>query len=64
MRIKAALALGWFWAVDVKGDDVVDVLNLPRKPRPMIEFEKPKDLPQKEPVLDVKVESDAVVFTR
>jgi hypothetical protein len=63
LHLVAALALGWFWAVDVQGTDEVPVVVV-RKPRQKIEFEKPKDVPQKEPVLDVKQESEAVVFTR
>jgi hypothetical protein len=63
MHVLAALALAWFWAVDLKGEEEIPIVVV-RKPRQKIEFDPPKDLPPKEPVVEVKQESEAVVFTK
>jgi hypothetical protein len=62
MHVLAALALAWFWAVDVKGDDEIPISMPPRKPRPIVVFEPPRDVPPKEKLLDSKTESEEVVF--
>ena len=63
LHLLAALALGFFWAVDVAGTDEIPVV-ITRPPRPKIEFQPPQDLPPKEPVLDIKQESTEVVFKK
>ena len=62
-HVVAALALAWFWAVDVRGDEEVPIV-VARKPRPVVEFDKPQDQPLKEKILDVKQQADEVLYQK
>ncbi len=64
IHVVFALLIGLLWAVQAKGDEEAVVVSPPRKPRPVPDLEKPRDLDPNKKILDMKKSVEDPVFRK
>ncbi|HXG60569.1 MAG TPA: hypothetical protein VNO22_04275, partial [Planctomycetota bacterium] len=64
LHTAAFLAIGFFWTVQAQPEEEAVVVSPPRKPRPLPEMEKRRDLDPNRKILDVKKPSEDPVFKK
>ncbi|MFN3486083.1 MAG: prenyltransferase/squalene oxidase repeat-containing protein, partial [Planctomycetota bacterium] len=60
----AFLAIGFFWAVKAAPEEDAVVVSPPRKPRPLPELEKPRNLDPNKKILDIQKSADEPVYKK
>jgi hypothetical protein len=64
IHTAAFLAIGFFWAVQARPEEAAVVVSPLRKPRPLPELEKPRDLDPNKKVLDMQKSVEDPVYKK
>jgi hypothetical protein len=64
IHVVIALLCGWFWVVAAPEEEEAVVVSPPRKPKPLPEMEKPKDLNPNKKILDMAKSVEDPVYRK